>query len=287
MPTLAADPVAVDLARVEARMLALATRDLEDPELLAAVRHHLSGGGRRRGRLALEICDTLGLRATATSAIACAVELLHAASLVHDDLQDRACSRRGGPSVASRFGDDVALLIGDVLIAAAFGAAAELVSTRRDPAPMSRLHRALARSACGQNRERAGDAGDGASYDDVAVAKSGPLFALPFELALTEAGFSAAVPEARHAAGHFALAYQLRDDIDDVARDEATGELNAVLLQEAAGMSRQSATAAVARRALAELEAASARARRLPRQAGRPLVRLSNELQCTLGDSLR
>jgi geranylgeranyl diphosphate synthase, type II len=94
------------------------------PRLRAALHHAvLSGGGRFRPRLLLrtaEACGNAFPRAAIGAAVA--VELLHCASLVHDDLPcfDNAALRRGRPSVHARFGEALAVLTGDALIVAAF-----------------------------------------------------------------------------------------------------------------------------------------------------------------------
>ncbi|MFP4271381.1 MAG: polyprenyl synthetase family protein, partial [Alphaproteobacteria bacterium] len=117
-----------------------------------------------------------------------------------------------------------------------------------------------------------------ASYAAVAQAKAAPLFALPFELVAVEGGRVDAVPRAQHAATHFALAYQLRDDLADVASDERGGEPNAVLLLEAGGRSRGGAMATVADEARAHLAEARTAAAGLPSGAAGPLVTLCTAL---------
>lgn len=271
------------LVRLEGRLLAHAIDDVDDGDLRDAARHHLAGGGRRRARLAIELGAGLALADPSVEAIGCCVELLHAASLVHDDLQDRATMRRGRASVGARFGPDTALLLGDVLIAAGLAAAGELAGDGGRPTPTVRASRTVARTAAGQNRDRGGqDAFDFTTYATVAAAKSAPLFALPFELALGEAGLGEAIPRARHAAWHFALAYQLRDDLDDVGDDAARGEANGVLVLEAGGYRRADAVAIVARTTRAHLAEARTATAGLPAGARAPLRRLCDALGAEL-----
>ena len=94
------------------------------PTLAAAIRHAVFPGGMRvRPRLCLAVSEACGtpdrLRADASAA---AIELLHCASLVHDDLPcfDDAPTRRGLESVPARFGAALAVLAGDALIALSF-----------------------------------------------------------------------------------------------------------------------------------------------------------------------
>ncbi|MBC8072390.1 MAG: polyprenyl synthetase family protein, partial [Deltaproteobacteria bacterium] len=94
------------------------------PALSAALRHAVfPGGARLRPRLCMAVAAAAENDAPVlVQATACALELLHCASLVHDDLPcfDDAQTRRGLPSVHQRFGEPLAVLVGDALIVAAF-----------------------------------------------------------------------------------------------------------------------------------------------------------------------
>lgn len=83
----------------------------------------LDGGKRIRSVLALEVCKACGGRLEHILPTACAIELVHAQSLIHDDLpcMDNDDLRRGKPSVHKAFGESTAVLAGDALIALAFG----------------------------------------------------------------------------------------------------------------------------------------------------------------------
>jgi geranylgeranyl diphosphate synthase type II len=83
----------------------------------------LDGGKRIRSVLALEVCRACGGRPEHILPAACAIELVHAQSLIHDDLpcMDNDDLRRGKPSVHKAFGESTAVLAGDALIALAFG----------------------------------------------------------------------------------------------------------------------------------------------------------------------
>jgi geranylgeranyl diphosphate synthase type II len=104
--------------------LAHATAKGCPPGLAEAVRHAVfPGGARVRPRLCLAVASACGDDAPAvTDAAAAAIELLHCASLVHDDLPcfDDAPVRRGKPSVHKAFGERLAVLTGDALIVLAF-----------------------------------------------------------------------------------------------------------------------------------------------------------------------
>jgi len=95
------------------------------PPLLSGAMHHavFPGGARVRPRLCLAVAHACGEdRPQSADAAAAAIELLHCASLVHDDLPcfDDAASRRGRPSVHAAFGAPLAVLAGDALIVLAF-----------------------------------------------------------------------------------------------------------------------------------------------------------------------
>jgi geranylgeranyl diphosphate synthase type II len=112
------------------------------PRLAAALRHAVfPGGARVRPQLCLAVAAACGNdRPALAEAAAVAIELLHCASLVHDDLPcfDDAPLRRGLPSVHAKYGERIAVLAGDALIVRAFDvlAAAAAEETRRLPALM-------------------------------------------------------------------------------------------------------------------------------------------------------
>lgn len=104
--------------------LRLATANGCPPKLSRGMRHAVfPGGARIRPRLCLAVSAACGDRdRQAATAAATAIELLHCASLVHDDMPcfDNAATRRGKASVHAAFGEEIALLVGDGLIVAAF-----------------------------------------------------------------------------------------------------------------------------------------------------------------------
>ena len=103
---------------------ARATGSGAPPRLVDAMRHAVfSGGARVRPQLVLSVAMACGEDAPElTDAAACAVELMHCASLVHDDMPafDNADIRRGLPTVHKAFGEPLALLAGDALIVMAY-----------------------------------------------------------------------------------------------------------------------------------------------------------------------
>ncbi|NBY23798.1 MAG: polyprenyl synthetase, partial [Gammaproteobacteria bacterium] len=80
----------------------------------ASLKHLRSGGGRSRALLSHHIGESLGLATKDAMALGAAVELLHNASLVHDDIHDKSVTRRGRPNIRAIYGDDLAILVGDI-----------------------------------------------------------------------------------------------------------------------------------------------------------------------------
>ncbi len=192
----------------------------------------LDGGKRLRPLLALAACEAVNGNALAALRSACAVELIHAYSLVHDDMpcMDNDVLRRGKPTVHIQFGQAQALLAGDALQALAF----EILTPEDgsvDVATQARLCRLLAQAA-GFQGMAGGQAIDLASVGlpltsaqlhEMHRLKTGALLqasvmmgascgaaALPAQAALRDYG--AAV----------GLAFQVVDDILDVTADSAT-----------------------------------------------------------------
>jgi hypothetical protein len=118
-------------------------------DLVQAMRYAVLDGGKRlRPLLVLGACESVQGNAAAALRAACAVELIHAYSLVHDDMpcMDNDVLRRGKPTVHVQFGEASALLAGDALQALAF----ELLTPEDGdiaPAVQARLCRLLARAA--------------------------------------------------------------------------------------------------------------------------------------------
>ncbi len=193
------------------------------PRLAAAVRHAVfPKGARLRPRLVMAVAgacrgDDMALAASAAAAI----ELLHCASLVHDDLPcfDDAAIRRGKPSVHKAFGEPLAVLAGDAMIVMAFDTIARAGLSA--PQRLGALLLTISRSVGMPNGIIAGQSWE--CEDDIDLAqyqqqKTGSLFS-----AATVAGAAAAgaEPEIWRTLGErLGEAYQVADDIKDMESDE-------------------------------------------------------------------
>jgi len=218
------------LAALESQMLALVCSSdgfdsLAPCQAVAAATYHLGSGGQRvRGRLALHAGSCLGLVQKDSQTLAAACELLHNASLVHDDLHDRDTQRRGQSSVWHKFGDEVAICAGDLILSASYLALSQFGGIGRLPELFALMHSRVASAVRGQCAELRRPSPDVVNIDDfrkIALAKSGALLSLPTELSLLAAGQSHALGHARQAAESFAIGYQIYDDLLDVEKDAA------------------------------------------------------------------
>ena len=200
------------------RALLLGSQGECPPGLELAVRDAVfPGGSRLRPKLCLAVAEACGDdQPGVTNAAAAALELLHCASLVHDDMPcfDDADMRRGKPSVHAAHGESLALLAGDSLIVLAFEhLATELVCTPQRLAPLVRLCAGsvgMARGLCAGQGWECEDEIDLSAYHR---AKTGVLFA-----AATTAGALAAGANPRGWRRMGVLlgeAYQVADDLRD------------------------------------------------------------------------
>lgn len=231
------------IERSLASALELARGPEAPPTLLAAMRYAVfPGGARIRPRLCMAVARACGEEGLVLAgAAAAAIELLHCASLVHDDLPcfDDAATRRGRPSVHRAFGEPIALLTGDALIALSFQSLAH-VAAASAPQRLPGLVGIIAGSIGAPGGIIAGQAWECESdivLADYQRAKTGSLFAASSAAGACAAGWEA---EPWHAVGAFlGEAYQVADDIRDVhgseadigkpvGRDQALGRPNAV-----------------------------------------------------------
>lgn len=197
--------------------------------LQEAMRYSLLAGGKRvRPVLALAFCQMLGGEPAEALPLACALELVHTYSLIHDDLpcMDDDDMRRGRPTCHTVYGEATAVLAGDALLAEAFRMIAEApgLSCEQKTEAVGILAR-----ACGGDGMVAGQLLDveqiAANEDELRLLcrlKTGAMIQAAAELGCVAAGAS---PETRPVAaaygGHIGLAFQVRDDMLNVTASEA------------------------------------------------------------------
>ena len=220
------------LAEVEAALSHWVAEDA--PERLSdAMRYAVLDGGKRlRPLLVLAACEAVEGNAEAALRAACAVELIHAYSLVHDDMpcMDNDVLRRGKPTVHVKFGEAGALLAGDALQALAF----ELLAPEGDAVPaaiQANLCRLLARAA-GHEGMAGGQAIDlasvGLALNEDALRrmhrmKTGALLQGSVVMGAVCGAPTPVVLDALRGYGAaLGLAFQVVDDILDVTQDSAT-----------------------------------------------------------------
>ncbi len=230
-PGAAPDAVRVFLERVRPQIEAdlerrLAVGDDADPgRLREAMRYAALGPGKRlRPAMVVAACEACGGTVAAALPAAAAIEMLHAYTLVHDDLpaMDDDDERRGRPTVHVAFGEAIAILAGDGLLTAAFGALAELGAGAAAAVQVLAARAGARELLGGQAIDLAlvatGEAARAsfATIEDLHARKTGALFAAACELGAIAAGADAAT---RARLGRYGLAlgiaFQHADDRDD------------------------------------------------------------------------
>ena len=219
--------------QVDARLAELLPPPVHASDVMGAALHEgvLAPGKRIRPLLMLLVGRSLGHRSVALLDLACAVEMVHAASLFLDDMpcMDNARFRRGRPAVHARYGEDVAMLGAVALVAQACAIAASVEGLHGE------LRAQLVRVLChamgmqGLVRGQYRDLREGAAErhcEDISSTnhqKTGSLFCAGFEMAALAAGADDATRCALcTAALELGQAFQLRDDIEDRLKTPAT-----------------------------------------------------------------
>ncbi|WP_018406821.1 polyprenyl synthetase family protein [Methylocystis rosea] len=204
------------------RAVALAQGPGAPPLLASALRYAVFPAGHRiRPQLCLAVAGACGdADPESADAAAAAIELLHCASLVHDDLPcfDDSALRRGKASVHAEYGAPLAVLTGDALIVHAFATLRPVAA--RDPARMATLLGIVTEAVGSPGGIVAGQAWEcevAVPLADYQRAKTGALF-----VAATRAGAAAAGVDAepwRMLGDKLGEAYQVADDLRDVLCD--------------------------------------------------------------------
>lgn len=202
------------------------------PKLLEAMRYSLMGGGKRlRPVLVIAAAALYGLPAERVMPTACALEMIHTYSLVHDDLpcMDDDDLRRGRPTNHKVYGEALATLVGDGLLTMAF----ELLARQATlPAiPPTQVVRVVAEVAAGagadgmvggqvEDLEWEGRHADGPQLQRIHAMKTGALFQASLRAGAILGGASEPdLAALDRYAEQFGLAFQIQDDVLDVIGD--------------------------------------------------------------------
>lgn len=211
---------AADMEAVNALILSQAGSDVE---MIPQVAHHLisSGGKRLRPMLTLAAAKMFGYSGAHHVALATAVEFMHTATLLHDDVVDESGLRRGKSTARMIWGNQASVLVGDFLLGQAFRI---MVETGALPC-LEVLSRAAATIAEGEVLQLAAAqhlATEEAAYLTIINAKTAALFAAAAEVGAIIAGQNAAARQNMAAYGkNLGLAFQLADDALDYGGSSA------------------------------------------------------------------
>ena len=220
------------LQRLERSTDAILPPASTDPARLhEALRYACEGGKHLRALMVYAAGETLGVAPEQLDAAACSVELIHAYSLVHDDLpgMDNDDLRRGRPTVHKAYDEATAILVGDALQTSAFEVLA--TSDALDDGQKVQMIRALAHAA-GSLGMVGGQAVDMASenltlalaqLESLHARKTGALILVTCQLAAIAARATEATRKAlEHYGRCIGLAFQIQDDVLDQIADTAT-----------------------------------------------------------------
>ncbi len=202
-------------------------------KLFEAMDYSLSAGGKRlRPVLLLAACDTLGGNVEEAIPFACALEMIHTYSLIHDDLpaMDNDDLRRGRPTNHKVYGEGMAILAGDGLLSAAMElmlrAAVKMGDLRGIRAAEAIARRAgVTGMVAGQVMDVTGEGSEPTleKVEYIHLHKTADLLTAPIEAGFILAGADDATVKAGCEYGkHLGLAFQMVDDLLDVEGDAAT-----------------------------------------------------------------
>jgi heptaprenyl diphosphate synthase len=214
-----------DMIRIE-RLLIDTAGSSKNPLVGEASTHLIKAGGKRLRPALVMICSRAGTEGRReTDLAAAAIELVHLATLYHDDVIDQTETRRGAPTVHSKWGTEVAVLAGDYLFAKGCGLGADAGTD------VSRILAAAIAEVCEGQIAETTSLGDPRrpvdAYVSTIARKTGALFRAACELGGVTSGASDPQVAALADYGtHLGLAFQIVDDLLDIVGDEeVTGKV--------------------------------------------------------------
>jgi geranylgeranyl diphosphate synthase, type II len=203
-----------------------------EKKVLEAARYSLFAGGKRlRPILCLAAAEVIGGPCPEVMPVACALEMIHTYSLIHDDLpaMDNDDFRRGQPTNHKVFGEAVAILSGDALLTEAFDCIAGLQVCNRFPLDKILDVIRIVVKASGYRGMIAGQmidlecetrSVDLATVEYMHIHKTGAILAASLEVgAILAGGTTEQVTALKRYGHHFGLAFQITDDVLDVEGD--------------------------------------------------------------------
>lgn len=197
------------------------TFSTDNPLITEAVRRMLAAGGKRlRPRVTLLAAEACGGKALEHLHLAAYMELIHVATLIHDDVVDNASTRRGVNATAVDYGNRVSVLAGDYLFAWIFKNV-----TSNYPHPIPHVLSATLADICDGEVLQLRALGDleltPADYVEIARKKTASLFAASAQCGAIMGGGTPLEIARLHDFGEaFGIAFQMKDDLLDIVADE-------------------------------------------------------------------
>jgi octaprenyl-diphosphate synthase len=194
----------------------------DNPLITEAVRRMLAAGGKRlRPRITLLAAEAGGAEPQTHLPLAAYMELIHVATLIHDDVVDKADTRRGVNATAVDYGNRISVLAGDYLFAWIFKNV-----TAQYPAPVPHILSATLADICDGEVLQLRALGNfdltQAEYVEIVLKKTASLFAASAECGAIMAGASAIRIKALRDYGlYYGIAFQMKDDLLDMTADES------------------------------------------------------------------
>jgi geranylgeranyl diphosphate synthase, type I len=247
--------------------------------LRALIHYHLeSGGARVRARLALSAGLALQLSEQTCVSLAASCELIHNASLLHDDIQDGDRIRRGQRAAWCEFDTNTAMCAGTLMLSTAYEVL--LQTPAHTHALLAHVHQRTADLIAGQtlDLDPLDKHLDLQVYLNIATKKSGSLLALPLELVMICAEQTDYLATAKAAGDSFAIAYQIIDDVSDLDADLTKDHNNIVRVMMQNGIERTESIEQARDMARAHLTVAIEHAAKLPNLSGVYLTSLCEAL---------
>ena len=215
--------LALELPHINAALRAAANR-LPEPVRPLALHVFDAGGKRLRPFLVVLMARLLGYTGKDIYSLAVTLEMLHAATLIHDDVLDNADTRRGKPAVHTLYGPTMSILAGDAMLSTAN----ELVAEHGDLRLVTTFSESISRTAAGEIMEIAAmrtlDQKE-QTYRDIVLGKTAWLIRASCVMGALKAGATAEQLQAAAVYGeNVGIAFQMVDDALDVAPADIIGK---------------------------------------------------------------